>query len=133
MEWVDKILGRAAAAPKNDPAAEVQSLVITPDRPYLNRAALKAFVVRKGMWAVVDGKVGILTGCDKDMIAEVTLIKPDRTTVMVLNADDQVVPARLYVPLDQVRRAYLEELPTGREMMDVESLRSLGYCNRSEA
>jgi hypothetical protein len=117
----------------NKPAADAQSLVV-PQRSNIHHATLADAGLRSGMWVVPNGggAVGILTGCAPDGIAEVTLVKPDGTTQMTLDANDQPVPAVSHVLVGALRQAYLDEIPEPRRS-NRHTLARLGYVDRSTA
>lgn len=113
------------------PAADVQSVVAVPNRPYIHKPALDHAGLRKGMWAVTENSVGIITGCGLDGIAELTVIKADGTTQMTI-VDDKAVPLVVLAGVESLRQAYIDEIPESRRP-SVDALHSMGYVNRSEA
>lgn len=129
---------RIAPSVPEAPAADVQSVVATPNRPYIHKPALDHAGLRKGMWAATENSVGIITGCGLDGIAELTVIKADGTTQMTI-VDDKAVPLLVLAGVESLRQAYIDEIPESRRPKDtkdisgVDQLRAMGYINRSEA
>lgn len=71
--------------------------------------------LRRGMWVVVDGKVGVVVGFLADGTVEVHPVAPDGTTPMRYNETLQRVESVcLRVPPGDVRQAQLAEIPTPR-------------------
>lgn len=130
MGLFDKVLGRTA--PASSDAPEARSLEVALARPFINTPALTASGLRTGMWVMTPNGVGILTGCRIDGLGEVTLSKPDGSTMMVLDADDKAVPAVVVRELVQIDQASIEDIPESRRG-DVERLRAMGYKNRTPA
>lgn len=136
MSFLDKILGRSTTEPDPFPTAPdgnepVQSIVV-PASPFVHLGAIAAASLRQGMWVLTkDDQVGILTGCRLDTTAEVTLIKPDGTTQMVLDANDRAVPAIVLCALSDLRPACVEDIPKSRHD-GADHLRSFGYKMRGE-
>ncbi len=111
--------------PKTD-ALPVQSAIVTPRRPVVDKIALQATGLRTGMWVAKDGKIGILTGMGIDGIAEITLTKIDGGTQMMLDEHDKPVSVRVMARAEDVRQAFIEEIPeTRRPAFD--TLLALGY------
>lgn len=124
MNFLDKLLGRSPAqVPAVDPL--IQAFEVPP-RPVVNVAALDAASKRLGMWVVDAAGVGILTGARANGDAEVTLIKPDGSTVMTIGADDKAVPHVVTCPLNALRQARIHEIPESRRG-DPAQLAALGY------
>lgn len=89
--------------------------------------ALKAAGLRPSMWvANKAGVIGILTACAIDGIAEVTMSKPDGNTKMMLDENDRAVPAVYSARVEDLRQAYIDEIPEQRRP-DEAVLLSLGY------
>lgn len=134
ISFLDRLMGRAPAAADGAPQLEApQSLVVPPTAPFVHHDALRGADLRKGMWAVTkDGDVGIITGCRIDAMAEVTLIKPDGSTRMMLDENDKAIPHVVLSELADLRPAYIEEIPASRHEGE-EHLRSFGYIKQSEA
>ena len=72
--------------------------------------------LRKGMWVVHDGNVGILVRGFNDATGEVHLVRQSGHTYLV----------QPYVPLLALRQAKLEEIPESRRPSE-ELGRALGY------
>lgn len=113
------------------PAAPVQRLVVPP-RAFVNKQALDAAGLRRGMWVMSCHGLGIITGADLDGLATITLQKNDGTTRMELDEKDRAVPAVRLVTMNQMRIATIEEIPESRHE-GADHLRSFGYINKSEA
>lgn len=109
-------------------AIEPKSMVIPAARPFLNQAALDSSGMRKGMWVVSGGQTGIITGCRIDALVEVTLIKPDGTTRMMLDAADKAVPEVVLSNVSNLRRATISEIPESRRP-SLDALQSMGYAS----
>lgn len=135
MSFLDKLLGRDApgvVAP--DPVA--RTMVVPVEQPFINVAALKDAGRQIAEWVMTPANgLGILTGCGIDGKAEVTLIKEDGNTKMMLDANDQPIPMVIGADLLSLRRAYLDEVPASRHPdVDHEShMRSFGFIHSSEA
>lgn len=135
MKFLDKLLGRAPTA---DPvgAAEVRAVVVPASAARINTAAIEAAGRTLREWVMTPANgVGILTGCGADGLGEVTIIKGDGTTHMVIDADDKAVPLVVPVDLAVLRRAYIDEVPACRHP-DVDHdahMRSFGFIHSSEA
>lgn len=135
MSFLDKLWGRDApgvVAP--DPSA--RTMVVPVERPFVNVAALKDAGRQMAEWVMTPSNgLGILTGCGIDGKAEVTLIKENGNTKMMLDANDQPIPMVISAGLPSLRRAYLDEVPAARHPdVDHEShMRSLGFIHSSEA
>ncbi len=125
MGWLDKLLGTALAAP----APREHIAIIA--RPYVNEAALAANSKRIGMWVTTPAGVGIMTGCTAEGWAQVTLCKPDGTTVMTLDDDDKAVPNVLTYEMGGVHRAYINDIPESRRG-DLDRLRAMGYQDNAQ-
>ena len=142
MGFLDKWFGVSKPEPEHAPIiiqpqheavdAPVQSAIVAPRRPAVDKAALKSAGLRNGMWVVKGGQVGILTGMGVDAVAEVTLAKADGTTKMMLDESDKPVAVRVMSRAEDLRQAYIEEIPESRRP-DVDALRAMGYINASEA
>jgi hypothetical protein len=127
MTFLDTLFGRTPA----EAVDPVQSVIVTPRRPFVHKPALESAGLRNGMWVVTsDGRVGILTGCGIDALAEVTLTKPDGTNLMMLDQNDNPVAVRVLSPLADLAQAYIEEIPLPRRPA-VEALLALGYKSGS--
>jgi hypothetical protein len=111
---------------------EARSIAIALARPFVNTRALAAAGLRRGMWVMSAAGIAILTGARIDGMAEVTLIKPDGTTRMELDENDQAVPAVRIADMDALRAAFIEEIPETRHE-GADHLRRLGYISASEA
>lgn len=122
MELIRKLFGSAPA-----PAAS-QVVEVPAARPFVNQPALDAASKRLGMWVVVDGAVGILTGARIDGLAEVTLQKPCGGTKMTLNESDAAVPHVVTCEFPALRQARIHEIPEARRG-DPDRLTALGYQN----
>lgn len=131
--FLDRLMGRAPAAADSVPQPEAaQSLVVPAVAPFVHHDALRGADLRKGMWAVTkDGDVGIITGCRIDALAEVTLIKPDGSTRMMLDENDKAIPHVVLSELADLRPAYIEEIPEARHEGE-DHLRSFGYKRGGE-
>lgn len=121
MGWLDKLRGEA---PASGSRAHVAALA----RPFVNQPALDANSKRIGMWVITPRGVDILTGCRIDGLPEVTLAKPDGTTLMTLDANDQAVPDVLVCDMGAVHRADINDIPESRRG-DIDRLRAMGYTN----
>lgn len=124
MNLFKSLFGKSAIAPPS--AVEPQSMVIAKSRPFVNQAALDSASLRKGMWVFKDGQIGIITGCRIDALVEVTLIKPDGTTHMMLDANDKAVPEVVLSSVSNLRRATISEIPEPRRP-SLDALQSMGY------
>lgn len=122
MEILNKLLG--GLMPK--PAAPAGQTAVVAPRPYVNKAALDAASKRLGMWVVHAAGVGILTGARADGDAEVTLQKPDGSTLMTLGPNDVAIPDVVVAPLQALRQARIHEIPESRRG-DLAKLAALGY------
>lgn len=91
--------------------------VVEPTSPVLIPTA-RVEDVRIGMWVLTDEGVGILTDND-----EVTLVKEDGTTKMVL-VEDVAVPHK--VTVTTITQATIEQIPVSRRG-STEFMYSLGY------
>lgn len=133
MGFLDTLMGRTPT-PVIDPNA--RTLVIPVERPFINMAALKASGRQNAEWVMTPSNgLGIISGCGIDGRAEVTLVKEDGKTKMMLDADDKPVPMVINVDLPDLRRAYLDEVPASRHPdVDHEAhMRSYGFIHSSEA
>lgn len=86
--------------------------------------------LRKGMWIVWNGRVGIYTTAKKTI--EATAEKPESTiTVSEFHATDELGRTTVILPFaqepgDELRQAKYDELPAARRG-DRESMAVLGY------
>ena len=119
MGWLDKLRG---------PAFEARTHVAEPDRPFVNEPKLKAYSKRIGMWVTTPHGVGIMTGCRIDGFGEVTLVKPDGTTHMTLDAADKAVPDVRVIDMDAIHRAAINDIPESRRGNPA-ALSIMGYTN----
>jgi hypothetical protein len=133
MGFFDSIFGRAEVQAESIAPSGETTLTVTPQRPAVNRAALRSNGLRENMWAVALGQVGIVTACNGDGIAEVTLANGDGSTKMAIDESGQkLIPAKIGLPAAEIRQAYIEEIPESRRPA-VDALRAMGYINASEA
>lgn len=129
MGFLDKVLSRT---PAGIAAPEARTHEVALARPFVNVPALTAASLRTSMWVTTPNGVGILTGCRIDGLGEVTLTKPDGSTMMVLDENDKAVPAVIVHELAAIAQASIEEIPEARRG-EVEALRAMGYKNRAAA
>lgn len=127
---MQRILNMLGLGPGNAaaPVAAPQAVEIAATRPFVNQPALDASSKRLGMWVVVDGAVGILTGARIDGMAEVTLQKPCGGTRMTLDEQDAAVPHIVTCEFPALRQACIYEIPEARRG-DPAKLAALGYQN----
>jgi hypothetical protein len=142
IEWLKNMYGKAnsqeaVTAPSVErlEVVPVQSLNVVLSRPFIDKDALSAVNLGYGFWAMTPQGVGIVTGCQDGAAVDVTLIKPDGLTKMVLNEQDKAVNAVYHGLLINVRRAYIDEIPNRNpDVEDYDShMRKFGYIHSSEA
>jgi hypothetical protein len=114
----------------------VAQLVVENKPSRFNKQVMAFAGLRKNMWVAVDmigvsPIVGILTAVTADGMGEVTKVKPDGTTMMIL-VGDKAAPDVLTVPLSTIRNAYINEIPSSRHSGE-DQLRSMGYTNKGGA
>lgn len=127
MDFLNKLMGALRPTQAPEPAPEAQTLVV-PAKPFVNHHALQASSKRLGMWVMDSAGVGILTGARADGDAEVTLIKPDGSTLMRVGPDDTAIPHVAVSPFAALRQARIHEIPEARRG-DPAKLAALGYQN----
>lgn len=123
MGIFDKLFGTTQEA------VEPVTQEVTPVAPQMFTKVNVSKELRQGMWVYGPQGVAILTSFAEDGTPVITYQKDDGTTKIVLNEQDQPIPATETTA--EIRQAYVEEIPTARKT-SAEALFVLGYQYKAQ-